>query len=399
MAPEKILSTQEYRHTRLATDSNITILRGGHEYFEKLIGLISAAQHCIHLQTYIFDDDSTGTEVASALKEAARRHVNVYLLADGYASQVMAQHFIDGLRAAGIHFRFFEPVIHSSYFYFGRRLHQKVAVFDKKAALVGGLNIADRYNDLPGQPAWLDFALYTEGEVAAQLDDICWKTWCGVRSGINSKSFEKPPGIEPHQSVSATDPVHIRRNDWVRKKNEITLTYVRMLQQATSHITIVCSYFLPGKLLRRHISAAAKRGVQVTLITAGVSDVRIAKMAERWMYDWLLRHDIKVLEYQPGVLHAKLAICDDTWFTLGSYNINDLSAYASIELNLDVYDPFLCKRINGILQNLITSDCLLQTADEVKRHKNVFIQVARFFAYQIIRFVFHTLTFYYRPRS
>jgi cardiolipin synthase len=398
MVPEKILS-QEYSHPHIATDSNITILRGGHEYFEKLIRLISSAQNCIHLQTYIFDDDSTGTAVASALKAAARRHVNVYLLADGYASQVMAQHFIDGLRAAGIHFRFFEPVIHSSYFYFGRRLHQKVAVFDKKAALVGGLNIADRYNDLPGQPAWLDFALYTQGEVAAQLDDICWKTWCGIRPGINSKSFEKPSGREPQEPVSAADPVRIRRNDWVRKKNEITLTYIRMLQQAKSHITIVCSYFLPGKLLRRHISAAAKRGVQVTLITAGVSDVRIAKMAERWMYDWLLRHQIRVLEYQPGVLHAKLAICDDTWFTLGSYNINDISAYASIELNLDVYDQFLCKRINGILQNLITGDCLLQTAGEVKRHKNVFIQVARFFAYKIIRLLFHTLTFYYRPRS
>jgi len=95
------------------------------------------------------------------------------------ASQVLSQSFIDELRKTGIHFRFFESIFKSKYFYFGRRLHHKVAVFDAKYALVGGVNISDRYNDLRGKQAWLDFALYVEGEIAKQLCGLCWLTWNG----------------------------------------------------------------------------------------------------------------------------------------------------------------------------------------------------------------------------
>ncbi|MCZ2460319.1 MAG: phospholipase D-like domain-containing protein, partial [Chitinophagales bacterium] len=141
-------------------NNKVQLIRGGKEYFDLLLKLIGMAKDTIHLQVYIFDDDETGKKVAEALKTAVQRKVQVYLMADGYASQVMSQKFIDELRAAGIHFRLFEPVFRSKYFYFGRRLHHKVFVVDTRYALVGGLNISDRYNDMPGQPAWLDFALF-----------------------------------------------------------------------------------------------------------------------------------------------------------------------------------------------------------------------------------------------
>jgi cardiolipin synthase len=172
-----------------------------------------------------------------------------------------------------------------------------------------------------------------------------------------------------------------------------------MLLTAKSDIIIVCSYFLPGRTLRKHLRAAAARGVKITLVSAGISDVRIAKMAERWLYSWLLRRSIKLVEYQPSVLHAKLATCDEQWFTLGSYNINDISAYASVELNVDVRDPVLCRQMNSLLEEIIKRDCIEITEGSLNSHVNIFRQFARFIAYKIIRIAFHSFTFYFRQHA
>jgi cardiolipin synthase A/B len=134
-------------------NNKVQLVRGGKPYFELLLNLINNAAESIHLQTYIFDDDETGMLVADALKAAVRRNVSVYLLADGYASQVMSARFINELKAAGINFRFFEPFFKSRQFYFGRRLHHKIFVADARFALAGGINITNRYNDMPERSA------------------------------------------------------------------------------------------------------------------------------------------------------------------------------------------------------------------------------------------------------
>ncbi len=378
--------------------NKIKLIRGGKEYFDLLLHLINNATESIHLQTYIFDDDETGRLIADALKTATKRNISVYLLADGYASQVMSKNFIDELRRSGIHFRFFEPFFKSKLFYFGRRMHHKVFVADAKFAVVGGINIANRYNDMPGKPSWLDFSLYAEGEVARELCVLCWKTW---------NIFPAKMGITPCEEKQLlfdfkdeeTSMVRMRRNDWVRGKNEISATYIKMLRNARSHITILCSYFLPGKIVRRLLSNAAKRGVKIKVVIAGSSDIMLAKYAERWMYDWLLRNKIKLYEYQPTILHAKVAVCDSEWLTIGSYNVNDISAYASIELNLDVSNANFAKGVEQMLETIIQDECVAITKDKHIHTKNIFKQFIRWCSYEIIRIVFYLLTFYYKQRS
>ena len=376
----------------------VRLIRGGKEYFDLLLHLINKATESIHLQTYIYDDDETGHQIADALKAAAKRKVQVYLLADGYASQVMSKKFIEQLRGSGVHFRFFEPIFKSKYFYFGRRMHHKVFVADTKFAVTGGINITNRYNDMPGTPAWLDFALYTEGEIARELCVLCWKTW---------NSFPSKMGLTPCEEKQLffdfkegeTNNVRMRRNDWVRRKNEISATYIEMFRNARSHITILCSYFLPGKMIRRLLTNAAKRGVKIKVITAGPSDVMMAKNAERWMYDWLLRNKIELYEYQPTVLHAKVAVCDSEWLTIGSYNVNNISTYTSIELNVDVHNPDFAKGVEQTLETIIQTKCVAITKEGHIQTKNMFKQFTRWCSYQIIRFVFYLLTFYYKQRS
>jgi cardiolipin synthase len=390
MLPRKDKSIQTY-----SNHNSVKLIRGGKAYFELLLDLINRAQTSIHLQSYIYENDETGRLIANALKAASERKVDVYLLADGYASRDIPQSFIDDLTASGIHFRFFEPLLKSKHFYFGRRMHHKIAVADARFSLVGGVNISNRYNDMPGQPAWLDFIVFSEGDISYDLCVLCWKTWNGFPVRIDPVLCKKTT-YDPEPSDFPNTMVRMRRNDWLRGKTEISASYKEMFRNARSEITILCSYFLPGKVMRRSLKAAAKRGIMIRVIAAGHSDVMVAKQAEKWLYDWLLRNNINLYEYQPAVLHAKIAVCDKEWVTIGSYNINDLSAYTSIELNLDIRNQAFGGMVTQTLENIIEHDCLPITREEHIRTKNIFLQFSRWCSYYIIRILYKLVTFYYK---
>ncbi len=394
MAATKI-STNTDTYTQ---HNQVKLIRSGKQYFDTLLQLIDEAKSIIHIQSYIFDDDETGQMVSVALKNATKRKVDVYLMADGYASQVMSQSFIDDLRVAGIHFRFFEPLFKSKYFYFGRRMHHKIAVFDSRYALIGGVNIANRYNDLPDEPAWLDFALYMEGEIAKEICLLCWKSWKGYPKKMQQQACEKE-AILLTIAAENQSAVRMRENDWVRKKDEISKTYIQMIDHAQSYVLIFCSYFLPDLSLRKRMSQAVKRGVKIRVITAGRSDVILTKPAERWLYDWLLRNGIELHEYQTNILHSKLAICDDEWMTIGSYNINSISAYASIELNVDVLNPAFVKKVRQELEAIIADECMCVSAEVHAKTNNIFKQFIRWLSYQFIRMVIYLFTFYFKQRT
>ena len=131
---------------------------------------------------------------------------------------------------------------------------------------------------------------------------------------------------------------------------------------------------------------------------AGPSEVMEAKHAERWMYDLFLRNNMELYEYQPAVLHAKVAVCDSEWFTIGSYNINNISAYASIELNLDVRNKAMATEMENMMEDIIQEKCLAITANGHVYTRNIFIRFIRWCSYQFIRMAFYMLTFYFKQR-
>jgi cardiolipin synthase len=381
-----------------ATHNRVQLIRGGTEYFRLLEKVIQEAKDTIHLQVYILAEDETGRMISGALMEAARRGVKVYLMADGYASQSISSAFIHPMAKSGINFRFFEPVFKGSNFYFGRRLHHKLVVVDNAIAMVGGINISNHYNDLPGNPAWLDFALYTEGEIVKELCILCWKTWKGFKPVTDFEACNQT-GVKPPIASAYEADVRMRRNDWVRRKNQISKTYIEMMMRADSHITILCSYFLPGSIMRKNIKRAVGRGVKVKVIMAGKSDLVVAKNAERFMYDWLLRNNIAIYEYQNNILHGKIAVCDGKWMTIGSYNVNDISAYASIELNLDVRNESFSKQVEQTLEEIIKYDCIKVTRESHYQSKNMFRQFFRWVSYELFRIGFNVFTFYFKQKA
>jgi cardiolipin synthase len=377
--------------------NKVRLVHGGHDYFSLLVQMIDNARSTVHLQTYIFEDDATGRIVTDALLRAAHRKVKVFVLLDGYASQDLPKHFIQQLKDAGIYFRWFWPLFKSRRFYLGRRMHHKVLVADASTGLAGGVNVSDRYNDIDGNKAWMDWALYVEGEAALKLHIICNDMWRKAywKKGISVDRTDWLPGIIPAEECM----VRVRRNDWVQAKNQISRSYLEMFRNASSRITIMSSYFLPGKIFRRQMALAAKRGVGVRIIMGGVSDVKIARLAEQYMYRWLFRNRIEIYEYQDTVLHAKLAVYDGAWVTVGSYNVNRISAYASVELNMDVRDQPFATSVEKELDTIISQHCVRVTPESFFSHTTLFKKIRQRIAYQTIRLLFFLFTFYFKQEK
>lgn len=378
-----------------SVNNTVLLVRGGAAYFNKLEEIIDNAQQTIHLQTYIFDPDETGKRIVDALINASKRKVHVYLMIDGFASQKLTLGIANRLKRAGVHFCFFEPFFRSRHFYIGRRLHYKVIVADGCKCMVGGVNISNRYNDTIYGAAWLDWAIYSEGQAAADLHAYCVKMW-------NTESPENKCEM-PSVSLQIVTPqecmVRVRKNDWINRHTDVTKSYREMFARADSDILIMTSYFWPARKLLKQIATASKRGVKIRLVLAGVSDIKIAKYAERYMYRWLFRNNIELYEYQENILHAKLAMYDDEWVTIGSYNVNNISAYASVEVNLDVKDRTFVGIAKQKVESIIKDSCTRITPETYISSNNILHRMFQAISYGIIHLAFIVFTFYFKQNT
>jgi cardiolipin synthase len=381
-----------------STRNRIKLIHGGKPYFDRLLEMINQAVEIIQLQVYIYDQDETGRAVTEALVAAAKRNVQVYLMTDGYASQKLPKSFLKEVEQAGIHFRFFEPLFRNRKSYFGRRMHHKVVVVDNRYAMVGGVNISNHYNDRPGQPGWLDFALHMEGEIVIELCRVCQKTWTGylpVKPVVLCHDKSLRLDLIPDENCE----LRVRRNDWVTKKNQVSRSYLEMFREANDHIIMMSGYFLPGPVIRKNMKRAAARGVKIKLILAGISDVKVAKYAERYMYNWVFRNGIELFEYKPCVLHGKVATYDRRWATIGSYNVNIISAYASLELNIDINNVEFAGKLDEIMEGIIRKDCIQITKENFSLHSGLFSRAWEWICYWFVRMLFYLFTINFKQRS
>ncbi|MBL7717770.1 MAG: phospholipase [Flavipsychrobacter sp.] len=379
---------KDFEYTR---HNQVTLVRGGAPYFGLLEELIDKANSSIHLQTYIFDSDETGQRIANALIRAARRNVTVYVLLDGYASRHLSPGIISRWKSSGIQFSFFEPLFRSNNFYIGRRMHHKILAVDGLHALVGGINISNRYNDFNGIPAWLDWAVHATGETGPEIEAYCCYIWNGSQRRRPCATL--PPTHLPEMEECL---VRIRVNDWIQRRMQVYQSYMHLFGAAREEVILLSSYFWPGRKLLRKMFDAAARGVKIKLILTGVSDVRIAKSAERYIYRRLFRHGIEVYEYGKTVLHGKMAVADGQLVTIGSYNVNNISAYASMELNLDINNEPFANTVAQRMKDIIANDCVQVTDDTYLAKYTPLRRFSYLLAYEAVHFIFLLFTFYFR---
>ncbi len=322
-------------------------LDGGQVYFGKLIDLISQAENSIHFQLYRFEDDLIGLRVQQIFLDAADRGVDISIVVDGYGSKNISRDFIDRFKAHGIRFMIFSPINFHVPFMMGRRLHHKFLLVDNRKALIGGINVADEYHGTKHLRPWLDFAILLEGPVCYELksfaDDILNKT---ISFSSSRKKNIEGGGVAIHQ------------NDILRRKMHIRRSYYENIYTAKRSITIVAAYFIPRYKLLQLLFKAARKGVEVRLVLPALSDTHLYEMAVKHFYSRLLKHQIKIFEYESTILHAKVAVIDDEWATIGSYNLNDLSDLLSTELNVAVRDKEFAAGFAKRLNEIIEKECV-----------------------------------------
>lgn len=362
---------------------SISLLRSGSSYFDAYCKVIDGAQKTLHLQTYIFESDETGKRVIQHLISAARRGVKIFLLLDGYGSKDLRKEDADLMKNAGITLRYFSPVSVKSAFRVGRRLHHKILVADDRVAIIGGINISNHYSGNNLEAAWLDFALYIEGNICIRLSRICMSLF--------NRRYIPSASVPVQQSIATSNVfLRFRQSDYMRGKKEISRSYKEFVRKAEKEIIIVNAYFLPGYRLRRLFQKAAARGVKITVILAGKSDVPLMKRAMNYYYAWLFRNNISIYEYQTSNLHAKLAVFDDSIVTIGSFNLNYLSEYVSVELNVDVNNTSFATSVKQELLHIIQSECI-KPDNSFNSYSNPLRQFIDFMSYQFIMYAMRLL--------
>lgn len=360
----------------------VKLVHSGKDFFKVLNNVIDCSTKTLHLQTYIFASDETGKEVIASLVGAAKRGVAVYLLVDAYGSFPFSKEFQEQLKDAGVRFRLFSKLFSSENILLWRRLHHKIVVADKNLALVGGINVANKYNKWQDEEPWLDYAVLIRGKVCEHLDILCESMYYKRRRNLLRK-WEQNPGIPELPDSSPI--VRFRENDFLRNKQEIHLGYAHAIARAEDSIVLVASYFLPGRHLRKLLYKAAERGVKIQIIIAGKSDVGSAQLAQNYLFDFYCRNNIQIIEWQNSILHGKAMLVDDTWATVGSYNLNFLSRYISIELNVDIIDRDFTEHFSAHLKRVISeSNSRTYNRDDLQK-RSLWKRLKMWMAYNFYR--------------
>ena len=348
--------------------NQVELLQGGDELFPRMCQAINAAQREVWLATYIFHNDPAARTIQDALAVAAARGVAVHVVVDGFGSMTTLPGLRSALQPSGVKLEVFRP-LERWYAWLQpgqlRRLHQKLCVCDDTVAFVGGINLVDDRHDL--NHGWvdaprLDFAIAVQGPLAASVLATARAMWArshlvrAWREEVRAVSRSRRPvraslkllgqlrgaGARPEPDADV-QPVHaafiVRDN--LRQRRAIEHSYVQAIRQARTRIDIAVPYFYPGRGFRRALTAAARRGVRVRLLLQGKIDYRIAAMAAWAVYDEMRARGVRIYEYTPAFLHAKVALVDDNWATVGSSNIDPLSLLLNLEANVVVRDaPF-----------------------------------------------------------
>lgn len=345
--------------------NTVHLLEGGDQLFPAMALALTQARLEVWFATYIFHDDGAGRAVADALIAAARRGVAVHLVVDGFGSKATLPTLRAWLADSEVRLEVFRPIdrwwqwLQPQQL---RRLHQKLCVVDDTVAFVGGINVIDDRNDL--NHGWsdtprLDFAVQVSGPLTTAVRHAARAMWARAHLGHGwrreaERLLSSPTpldrtrrllntlGAAPREATTPRD-LHPMRaafvvRDNVGQRRAIERRYIEAMRQAQQRIDIAVPYFYPGRRFQRSLRDAAQRGVQVRLLLQGKIDYPIAALAARVLYDELRSRGVRIFEYTPAFLHAKVAVVDDRWATVGSSNIDPLSLLLNLEANVLVRD-------------------------------------------------------------
>ncbi|XXF79399.1 phospholipase D-like domain-containing protein [Myxococcaceae bacterium GXIMD 01537] len=324
------------------------LLREGVEAYPAMLEAIRSAQRSIRLETYMFITDAVGELFGEALAEAAERGVHVRVLYDALGSWTSRGGFFESLRQRGVDIRPFRPLrLGQGLRHLLRRDHRKILVVDGRVAFTGGVNISAHWAPAGQGGNWRDDVLRMEGPAVNELERRFLATWRmafqdTLRHWIHPRPHREPP---PPRGEVALAVLSSRRS--------IHRAYLHAIQRARRSVLVAAAYFIPDRRMVAVLREAAARGVEVCLLLNARSDHPVLEHATRAFYEKLLPAGIRIFEWQRGVLHAKTAVVDGVWGTLGSFNLERMSLRFNHEVNVVFSD----RRLGRALEDSFREDC------------------------------------------
>lgn len=366
--------------------NRVSLLNSGTEYFPALLAEIEMAQVEIYLESYIFANDEIGHEVTSALCRAAARGVLVNVTVDGYGARNFSQDFLPRLSEWGVRAMLYRPEIGRFHIrrHRLRRLHRKLVVIDARVAFIGGINIIDDNNAPEEMCPRYDYAVRLEGPTLRQVHHAVRRMWEIVSWANFKRRFRLSPPISPGNNEAGIQSAAFLIRDNIRHRNDILHAYIAAINTATDEILIANAYFLPGIRFGRAIYAAAKRGVRITVLLQGKTDHHLLRFATQTLYAAALENQIRVFEYEKSFMHAKVAVIDGEWATVGSSNIDPFSLLLAKEANLVVRDRKFAGELRQSIRQAMTNGAREILPDELKQQP-FHSRFLRWLSYGIVR--------------
>ena len=368
----------------------VELLCTGAEYFPALEAACDAANHEIYLETYIFEGDATGLRIAQALMRAARRGVTTHLLIDGFGSKGLGTALLQNMRDAGVRTRKFRPQISPWTLRRERlrRLHCKLAVIDAKIAFVGGINIIDDMHTPNQTPPRFDYAVRVEGPLLADIHPVALHLWVLATWAELHRRWRPSPPIAIHSAPCGAQRAAFLIRDNLRHRRDIEHAYLDAIANAKEEIVIACAYFFPGRSFRRALIDAAARRVRVVLMLQGRVEYVLLYYAARALYGQLLGAGIEIYEYHRSFLHAKVAVIDRRWATVGSSNIDPMSLLLAREANIVIDDAGFALKLQSSLNNAMETGARRLRRGDWERHSySLTVRTMTWICYQLVRFL------------
>lgn len=354
----------------------LQLLEGGRQLFDAMVQAIDQAQAFVWVETYILQAANDTLSVLDALERAAQRGLDVRLMVDAIGTPSLDPVWVQRLQRAGVQYQIYRPLgrlgllIPSRW----RRLHRKLCVVDGVVGFCGGINLIDDRDDVVlgrlDQPR-LDFALEVQGPLVRDMQDTmatlwrrtllvldvtqrdfssAWAHWQAQRRDQAPQPEHQPKGLVSHAAQAA-----LLLRDNILHRHDIERAYLKAIGEARHHIIIANAYLIPGRRLRRALALAVQRGVRVQLLIQGKYERFLQYHAARPVHAALLRAGVDIHEYAPSALHAKVAVVDSRWATVGSTNLDPLSLLLAREANVVTTDRPFAQQLHSRLQHLVSS--------------------------------------------
>ena len=362
--------------------NNVRLLVDGPRTYDAVFAALEEARHSIHIETYWFADDVMGQRFARVLEEKAAEGVDVRIIYDALGSFWTSPQFFDELSRHGIEVATFHPLNPSKIWKINNRDHRKLIVVDGLVGFTGGINICDPYAEAstskPGPSmgisnAWRDTHAELRGPAVALLQTKFIQTWKMLGMPITLPD----EGVFPRLASSGGDLVQVVSSDGGDEREfRIYNAYLEAIKHAEQRIWISQAYFAPDRRFRKALTKAAKRGVDVRVILPAFNNSTLVYQASRATYDEMLEGGVELYELTDAFLHAKTAVIDGVWSTVGSSNLDRRSFIHNNELNVVVVGADFAREMEDLFR--IDLEGSEQLDLETWRQRPIFDRVKEF---------------------